>query len=345
MGGQHLKVGLLVLVALLAFMATIFSLGQRDHLWEYKREYEIHFARAGGLMVGAGVSLTGVPVGSVSEMRFPDDSAVSYIQVRVKVGGDVAPRIRENSVASIRTLGLLGDRYIELTAGSPDAASLAPGSVINAIDPVDYEAVLGQSGDIVTNVVEVTASLKTVLQSIEHGEGLLGAMVRNRELGEATLRDFQATMAHVEETSHALDDILQRVRRGEGLLGRLTTNTKENQALITSLTRSAKSLDEFTARLNQRHGVVGRLVDDEAYALRLLGNLDRTLADLARVMEKLDRGEGTLGRLVNDPSLYRDAQGLVGQARRNWLLRFFGGGDDAHSTSVPDPPAPAEARP
>src|SRR5262249_33548848 len=160
------------------------------------RDYEIHFARAGGLMVGAGVSLTGVPVGSVSEMRFPDDPARSYIQVRIKVAGDVAPRIRENSVASIRTLGLLGDRYIEISAGSADSNPVAAGGIINAIDPIDYEAVLGQSGDIVTNIVEVTASLKTVLQSIEHGEGLLGAMVRNRELGEATLRDFQATMAH-----------------------------------------------------------------------------------------------------------------------------------------------------
>src|SRR5262245_17698090 len=343
MGTTQLKVGLLVLAALVVFMATIFSLGQQEHLWERKVEYEIHFARAGGLLVGAGVSLAGVPVGSVASMRFPEDPSVSYIQVGIKVGGDVAVRIRENSVASISTLGLLGDRYIELTAGSPDAPSLAPGSVINAIDPVDYEAVLGQSGDIVTNVVEVTASLKTVLQSIEHGEALLGAMVRNRELGEATLRDLQATMSHIEETSHALDDVLQRVRRGEGLLGRLTTNTKENEALITSMTRSAKSLDEFASRLNRRKGVVARLVDDEEYARRLLGNLDKTLADLAQVLDKVNRGDGTLGRLVNDPSLYNDTQRLVGQARRSWLLRMLGAGK-GEPTAAPETAAPTGAQ-
>jgi len=342
MGGQHLKVGLLVLAALVAFMATIFSLGQREHLWERKVEYEIRLARAGGLLVGAGVSLTGVPVGSLAEMHFPHDPGVSYIQLRIKVAGDVAARIRENTVATIRTLGLLGDRYIELSAGTADVAALPPGGIINSIDPIDYEAVLGQSGDIVTNIVEVTASLKTVLQSIEHGEGLLGAMVRNRELGEATLRDFQATMAHVQETSHALDDILQRVRRGEGLLGRLTHDTREGEALLTSLGRSAKALDDFTTRLSRGRGMVSHLVDDEAYARRVLDNLDQTLADLARVMAKLDRGEGTLGRLVNDPSLYHDAQGLVGRARRSWLLRLLGA-DDAPAPG-PDAPAPAEAR-
>ena len=48
-----------------------------------------------------------------------------------------------------------------------------------------------------------------------------------------------------------------------------------------------------------------------------------------------------LAKLVNDPSLYRDAQGLVGQARRNWLLRFFGGGGGAPPEATPAPGTPA----
>src|SRR5262245_7130036 len=345
MGTQHLRVGLLVLAALVVFMATVFTLGQQEHLWERKVEYEIHFARAGGLIVGAGVSLTGVPVGSVSEMRFPEDPAKSFILVRIKVDGNVAPRIRENTVATIRTLGLLGDRYIELSAGSTEANLLEAGGVISSIDPIDYEAVLGQSGDIVTNIVETTASLKTVLQSIERGEGLFGAMVRNRELGEATLRDFQATMAHLQETSRALDETLSRVNRGEGLLGRLTSDTKESRTLVDSLGRTARSLDEFSGRLNRSQGLLGRLIDDQMYARRVLDNLDRTLADLAQVMAKLDRGEGTLGRLVNDPSLYQETEHLVGGARRSWLLKLLGGGGGGEPPSPDTTPPATEKKP
>src|SRR5439155_16750020 len=156
-------------------MGAIVTLGQQEHFWERKVRYEMHFARTNGLQVGAPVSLTGVTIGSVAEMRFPPDPTASYIQVLVNVVGEAAPRIRENSVATIRTFGLLGDRYIELSAGSPDASPLSPGALISSIDPVDYEAGLGQSGDLVTNVVGVTASLRVVLQSIERGEGLLGA--------------------------------------------------------------------------------------------------------------------------------------------------------------------------
>jgi len=338
---RQARVGLLVFVALVIIMVTVFTLGQQEHLWERKVGYELHFVRAGGLAVGAGVSLAGVPVGSVTDMSFPTDPSVPYIDVTINVTGNVSARIRESTIAAIRTYGLLGDRYIELTPGAPDTPPVPPGGLISSIDPIDYEAVLGQSGDIASNVVEVTASLKTVLQSIERGEGLLGAMVRNRELGEATLVDFQHTMANLQTTTRSMDDILQRVNQGEGLLGRLTRKTKEGDALIADIERSAAAVDHLTARLSKGHGALPRLMEDEAYADRLLGNLDRISANLATVSERLERGDGTLGKLVNDPSLYHDTRALMGRLRGNWFLRMLGVGGAAPPSSGP----PAEEKP
>src|SRR5581483_6968696 len=163
---RTVRIGLLVATALVILIVTVMSVGQESRFWERKVQYEIHFTRTGGLQVGAPVSLTGVPIGSVGDMRFPPDPSLNYIQVLVNVRGDVAARIRQDSVASIGTIGLLGDRYIELTAGTPEAASVPPGGLISAIDPVDIEAFLGQGGDIVGNIAEVTSSLKDVFQSI-----------------------------------------------------------------------------------------------------------------------------------------------------------------------------------
>jgi len=322
---QTVRIGFLVFTALCILVATIMSLGGAQKFWQRRVQYEIHFARTNGLQVGAPVSLTGVTIGSVAEMRFPSDPGADYIQVLINVIGDVTGRIRESSVATIRTYGLLGDRYIELTAGSPETSPIAPGALIQAVDPVDYEAMLGQSGDIVANIVEVTASLKVVLQSIERGEGLLGAMLRNKDLGEATLVDLQKTMSNVQDTTRSLDDILQRLDRGEGVIGRLTRNSRDVDELFARVTRASKSLDELTARLARGHGTLGRLVDDDAYATRFLGNLDETVKDLHDVARKLDRGDGTLGKLVNDPSLYDEAKGLVGGVRKSWLLGVYRG--------------------
>ena len=320
---------MLVAVAIVILMVTVFSLGSEQRFWERKVQYEIHFTRTGGLQVGSQVSLNGVVVGSVVEMRFPPDPAVNYIQVLVNTRGDVAPRIREDTVASIRTYGLLGDRYIELSAGSPEAPPIPPGGLVPSIDPVDVEVLVGRGGDIVSNIVEVTASLKDVLGSIQRGEGLLGAMVSNREVGEATLVDLQHTMANVQQTTRSLEQILERVYRGEGLLGQLTAHSQENEQLLARVNRSVRSLERFTSRLERGQGALVRLVEDDAYARRVLGNLDHALADLADVAGKLDRGQGTLGKLLNDPTLYQDTRALVGRARQSWLLRLLGAGGAA----------------
>lgn len=342
------KIGLLIAAALAIFMVTIFSLGAEQRFWERKVQYEIHFARTNGLQKGALVSLTGVPIGSVDALRFPLDPAANYIQVLINVGSDVAPRIREDTAAEIRTIGLLGDRYIELTAGSPDVASLPPGSRIRAIDPVEIEAVLGQSGDIVTNVVEVTASLRDVLQSIQRGEGLLGAMVANRELGEATLADLRRTMANVQQSTSSLEQIVARVNRGEGLLGQLTTPTKENRELVARANRAVREIEQFSSRLNRGRGALPQLIEDEAYAKRVLGNLDSAVRDLAHTAARLERGEGTLGKLLRDASLYDEARALIVRLQGSWLvrlMRFGGGRDRPPPTETPpgDAPAPEPA--
>ena len=335
------RIGVLITVAIVILVVTIFSLGAEQRFWEHKIQYETHFTRTGGLQVGSQVSLNGVLVGSVVEMRFPPDPAVDYIQVLLNVRGDVAPRIREDTWASIRTYGLLGDRYIELSTGSPQAGQIPPGGLIQSVDPVDIETLMGRGGDIVTNIVEVTTSLKDVLGSIQRGEGLLGAMLRNRELGEATLHDLQRTMANVQDTTKSLDDIVQRIDQGKGVLGELTGDSRESRELALHLHRSMRSVDEFTNRVNRSNGTLIRLVEDEEYARRVLGNLDHTLADLAKVAERLENGQGTLGKLVNDPSLYQDTQSLVVRARKSWLLRLFGSGGGG-APAEPAASAPAD---
>lgn len=321
--GSQTRVGLLVLAALLVFATVIFTLGRQERLWERKVRYEIHLARAGGLQSGAQVSLGGVVVGSVESLAFPRDVAARYIEVRIAVAGEVAPRIREDTVATVRTLGLLGDRYIELSAGTPERAPIPAGGLIPAIDPLDYEAVLGQSGDIVTNVVEVSTALRDVLQTIQRGEGLLGAMLANREFGDATLRDFADALGNVRTTSARLETILTRVDRGEGLLGRLVRDTPATKRLVARLEHSLREMEGLATRLGGGRGLAVRLVEDRAYAERVLDDLAAAVAAFRRVLERIERGEGTLGRLVNDPTLYEDARSLVSDVRASWLVSLY----------------------
>jgi phospholipid/cholesterol/gamma-HCH transport system substrate-binding protein len=322
---RTLRVGVTVVVALAVIMAGTFLIGREQRFWERKQSYEIRFTRINGLRVGSPVSLTGVDIGSVQDVSFPSDPNASYISIGVRVSGRAAARIREDSTARIRTIGLLGDKYIEISAGSPQSPMLPQGSIIPSVDPIDYEALLGESGDIITNIVETTNSLRNVLAAIENGEGLLGQMVKNREQGATTLADLQKTVAHVESTAAALERMAKEVEAGKGAFGVLLKRGEEAQRLLANLDRAAAELAKITGRLETAQGALPQLIQDKQYGQELLRDLRALAANLAEVSEKINRGKGTVAELVNDPSLYHDAKGLISATRSSWMFSVYQG--------------------
>src|SRR3989442_6683411 len=106
------KIGLLVAIALAVLMVTVFSLNQEQPFWERKVQYELRFTRTGGLQTGARVSLSGVSIGTVAEMRFPPHPALNYIPGLMNVKGDHEPPIPARLTARIITLELLRDRHV-----------------------------------------------------------------------------------------------------------------------------------------------------------------------------------------------------------------------------------------
>jgi len=342
---QALRVGALTAVCLSIAAATVFYVGQEQHLFQRRVSYQCHFHRTNGLQVGAPVSLTGVVIGNVEAMAFPPDVDAQFIVVHVRVVGDVAPRIRENSIASVKTLGLLGDKFIDLTAGTTESPPLKPGSVIAALDPVDYEEFLGQGGDVLTNIIEVTASLKSVLQSIDQGEGLLGELIHSRPGEAGVVDDVRVAVGNIERSTAAIARMVDDVEHGKGTLGVLVTDSSRMQHILGRLEGASIALERFTLRLQNGAGTLPRLIDDEAYARSVLGDVERATANLAEISDKVNHGDGTLGALVNDPRLYRNVNGLF-SGRSGWLVTFyrgmrslwpFGTDDDA----APGPPAHA----
>ena len=115
-----------MLAALVLAGAAILLLGRQQHLFERKVEFVLHVARTNGLQTGAPVSLSGLPIGSVDWLHFATDPGTNEIVVGIQVDADAASRIRTDTKATIRTLGLLGDKYIELVPGKDPNADAIP---------------------------------------------------------------------------------------------------------------------------------------------------------------------------------------------------------------------------
>lgn len=358
---RRFRVGLVVLIALFATMVGIFMIGQRANLFRSKFPYETHFDSASGLISGNNVSLNGVVVGSVIEVKLSGDPADRTVRVVYDVVRRWAPMIRKGTRASIKTRGLLGDKYIELEGGKPDEAEVPIGSEIPPAAGAGLEKFLEGSGDLMADLSGIAKSLKNILGRTEKGEGFLGAITSNSEESVRLGANLNATL-------HSLNAILAKVDRGQGLVGRLLIDEKYGRttsdslagaihsvqsllqkidegvrtgngaipallsdpegkkkiyALVDNLSLTAAGLVRITENLEKGSGAIPILLHDREFGKAFTGNLRNLSEHLDSISRKLDDGQGTAGKLINDPSLFDSANRLAVGVNESAILRWL----------------------
>jgi phospholipid/cholesterol/gamma-HCH transport system substrate-binding protein len=327
---HSLRVGVLLLAAAVILAAAIFSVGGGVRWFSGTEELRAHFARVNGLQTGAPVYLSGVNIGTVAAIHFPKDPRANYVVVYLSVRDDAMPRVREDSVAKIESMGLLGDKFLLLTSGSPTAPSIQSGALLKSRDPVNYAALLETRGtsDLVANILAISQSVRDLLDSINRGHGVLAELIKgpsNPNEKPFTLSSLQQTMDNAARLSAQLDVTIERINHGQGVLGAMLSPRTDGRRIINNFASAATSLrttsarldqtsqqlDALVARMNNAHGVLPQLMEDQKYAGQLLGNLRRSSDDMQQILDKVNQGQGTLGLLVNDPSLYDKTTNLV----------------------------------
>ena len=217
--GRRFRVGLVVLVALVAAMAGIFMVGQRANLWKKKLPYVTRFESASGLVAGNNVRLSGVNVGNVIEVVLTADPADRTVRVVYDVDRRAAPRLRKGTRASIKTIGLLGDKYIELEGGKVDEPEVPVEGEIPAAPGGGIDKLLEGGGDLLPDLSAIASSLKNILGRTEKGEGFLGAITTNSE-------ESKRLGSNLNESLRSLNSMLKKIETGNGLAGKLFFDDK-----------------------------------------------------------------------------------------------------------------------
>ena len=335
------RVGVIVFASLLLFVVMVVVVGGKTGFFLARSSYFARFPNSQGLMGGNQVRLAGVTVGTVQDVEVPKKPGQD-LNIRFDIERRYRHLVRTDSRVEIRTIGLLGDKYLEVTPGSPEKPLAEPGTEIAAIHGSELDKILAGSGDLVDNVTAVAKSLKTILGRVEKGEGFVGELTSATPEGKELSRSLRQTIA-------STNALLEDARAGKGLVGRLVSDerladavTAGLQSSVTSLRRilgavekgagqgeglvpallgdpegkrkffamvdslqaAAEGLAGFSKELSAGNGLLPKLVRDEEFARALTEDLSRISGSLANVAEKLDRGDGTAGKLINDPSVY-----------------------------------------
>jgi len=333
-----IRVGALIAGGLAIIGFAIFSIGHGTRMLQRTDTIETHFHRINGLQTGAPVALSGVNIGAVESISFPADPHADYVIVKMWIVEADLPRLRADSVAQINTMGLLGDKYIEITGGNPQSPSLAPNEILAAQDPIDLQALLQKAGngDMIDNVIAISQSLKSILESIDKGHGILAELIKGEPKGSQpplTLADLRTTFDNMNRLAVEMNAMLDKVNKGHGLAGAMLSDKTDGKKLLDKVERAATSMKDtalkmslLVDRFNQGNGAVQRLLSDQQYANQLLGNMQASFTDMKEILRKIDDGRGSVGLAVNDPTLYYDAKNFLGgNGSIGWGVRMLNG--------------------
>ncbi|MEZ4279225.1 MAG: MlaD family protein [Myxococcota bacterium] len=291
-------VGLFVVLALCGLAAGILSLSAEGGFFEARYRMNARFQNVLGLLPGAPVWLGGKEVGRVEEIRFEPAPAERPVLVVLAVQESVQDRIRTDSVATIGTIGLLGDAYVEISFGTADARRIEAGEEIATRDPANVTALMAEGRSALASIHALSGSLNAVVKTFAENKGAERAVL----------------------ALEAVSDIMIETREGSGLIHSLIFEPYDGTGLD-EISASLAGVEEIVNEIRTGDGLLHDLIYEPVDDRRVWQDLSESTAALQRILAKVEQGEGTLGLLVNDPTVFENLQQLLGEARRSRVLR------------------------
>lgn len=278
------KVGLLLAIAGVILVLAVFLIGDQEGVWKSKYDLRIHYDAVHGLLPGAPVRLAGLRVGSVKSIEFSEDFP-GKLEVIVSVDESVKKKIRTDSEALIGSLGLLGDKTIEVTVGSPDSPMLEEDEIIRAGKVASIEAIIASSGDMVQNIREASVQIKEIMEKINRGDGSLGMFVNDPNI----YFDLDKLLILTKNLS-------QQIQHGRGSFAKFLSDS----TFYIEMTKFFANTSSLIDTIANGEGTLPMLLKNpEPYQ-----NLESILADWQEITNKIRSGEGSAGKMLADDSLY-----------------------------------------
>jgi phospholipid/cholesterol/gamma-HCH transport system substrate-binding protein len=314
---SQIKVGLVITIAFLVLLIAVFFAGNIQNIFLKKAEFKIQFKDVVGLRKGAPVWILGLEEGSVNDITL---DPVYGVIVKITVNRNALQFVKKDSRATILTMGLLGDKYIELSTGSPQAEPIRPGETIQGTSEMGLREVMGQFIDridslvtkiergqgtiarllndpaLYNNLLGATHSLSAFLEDIKNSKGTLGLLIED----PTVYRKMLAATTSIEEFA-------KKINESSGTLRHLV----EDPSLYDKALTAASQIEEFSKKLNEGQGTLKRMIEDPA----LYENLNRDLKEIDSILQRINSGEGVAGALIQDKELAKELKDTVAELK------------------------------
>jgi phospholipid/cholesterol/gamma-HCH transport system substrate-binding protein len=286
---SELKVGVVISIAVLLLLLTVFFAGSIGDLFSTKVIVRAQIKDVRGLRRGAPVWVSGVEIGFVKYITlYPPYGTL----VTMSINETAMPFIKSDSYANVMTQGLLGDKYIELTGGTPEAPQIAPSSIITGGAQMEIKDLVEASSRSVLKITDFVGKVDSILEHFEKSEGTVAKLLKD-----------PAIYDNLKASTVRLLAALKEFNESEGTLKMLI----KDPSVYNNMLAASSSLEKFSSKINEGDGTLKRLAENP----ELYDNLNSASLKLNSVLADIDAGKGTAGMIVKDKELAADLKDAV----------------------------------
>ncbi len=289
----ELKVGVFALVVLLILSYMTFKVSGKEWLRREGYTVYVYFSNISGLDEKTKVKVAGVDAGVIDKIILEGN--------RVKLRLRIFPEIRlySDAVASIKTSGLLGDKYLDIKPGTGETKIDEGGMIRNVHEPMDIDDMIYRLASVSDSFQRLTSNINDVLGTEETKQALRETANNLATLTENLNTAVTVNDKRLKETLDGINRLTASINRliedNRGEINDTVSNLREVTAEAPAVVRRLEAASaELKALLEENRPKIARLVD----------KTDRTMASVQKVAEKIEKGEGTIGKLVTDERLY-----------------------------------------
>jgi phospholipid/cholesterol/gamma-HCH transport system substrate-binding protein len=247
---------------------------------------------ASGIAKQSRVTIAGIPVGSVEEIRLENGKA----RIDVRVNGDVT--LHQSARLGVKSASLLGENVIILTEGMGDPPKKNGDEIETIPDSASVEDIKAQVSRIAELIERVAQQLANSIGSDQGGQNMRSILQNLADATEAINLTIRENRTVVKETLENIDRITAR-------------GGPELQQILVNIKVITEDVKQMMAAQGGKDGQSGELRQTVERVNRASKSLESALGHIDSVTGRIDRGEGTIGKLTKDEALINEVQGVA----------------------------------
>jgi phospholipid/cholesterol/gamma-HCH transport system substrate-binding protein len=237
-------------------------------------------------------------------------SRLQNIEVHMRINAEYRGWVSADSRISLGSIGMLGDKYIEISLGRTSALSQIVQHrekhwwgtktrdlvLIAGTPQASFGEIITGANDVLANVETLSAQLDKMMSSFNSEQGTIGKFINDPSVYE----NLDAASSQFTITVNEISDFFSRIEKGEGTISSLI----KDEEMYSNLNSSIDSLEKLLAELKEGDGTFARFVKDPS----VFEKTEQMLTKVNLIADDMRAGKGTIGMLATDDELYISAK-------------------------------------